>query len=443
MTSACLLSSNYTVIKLKRITLKQIYISRHLVVLLFFMLGEKQSKKSIFVFLALIVLVVLVLQQTGCTKHQNDSTKITLRNTQDETALQISDEAAKSFGLNIEPAQVKKVNFILKYNGIVKELPNQSFFVASPVNGRVLKVFAEPNQVVKATQKLADILSQDVAEIEFNVAEEQIGIEGEIEQARLELNLAQSNFERESRLFNDGITAKKDFLEADNRYKRAQNNLEILEKKIEAIKKLSEKRLEILGSRASDPISKAGLAEIRSPVNGIVLKRNINPGEVVEKDKILFETSDLREVFLESYIYEKDLAEIALGEKITFYPEAFPDLIFSGAINYIARTADPNTRTILVKAKIINKDYKLKPEMFGKMLITLASEEALTTSKEAVQKIDNQSVVYIKTNSGYREVKVKVGRESDGIVEILSGLKPNQEVVTKGSFWLKSELHSV
>ena len=186
----------------------------------------------------------------------------------------------------------------------------------------------------------------------------------------------------------------------------------------------------------------AGLTEIRSPGEAVILKRFVNPGEVVEKDKILFEASDLKEVFVESQIYEKDFPKISLGEKVSFITEASPNQVFYGKINYISQLVDPQTRTIAVRAKIQNSLYKLKPEMFGKMFISLQESESLVVSKETVQEVDNKNFIYIKTKGGFKEAEVKLGKETDGLVEVVKGIKPGEEIVTQGSFWLKSELHT-
>ena len=389
----------------------------------------------------IIYIIFLMLVLSGCANLNKDLAD-SQKDKENEKTVSVSKETASSIGLKVELAQIKKVNFQLKFNGIVKEVPNKSFFVASPVNVRVLQVFVEPNQVIAKGEKLAEISSQDVAEIQFDISKERIDLEGEIEQAKLELTLSKSGYERELKLFNDGITAKKDFLEAENRYKRGESNLTILEKKRKSINELSEKRLSIIGASLNSNKSLAGLAEVRSPGFAVILKRSINPGEFVDKDKVLFEASDLQEVFVESQIYEKDLPKITLSERITFTTEAYPHVFFNGKINYIAQVADSQTRTIAVRAKIQNPTYKLKPEMFGKMFISLADKEALVISKEAVQRIDNKNVVYVKVRNGFKEVLVKLGKETDGLVEILSGVKPGQVVATQGSFWLKSELHA-
>ena len=389
-----------------------------------------------------ICLLLIFPLLTGCSKPSLTHAHIVIKSHDSKQLLKISPETASSIGLETEVVQNKKVSFNIKYNGIVKSLPSKTFYVSSPVNGRVSEVFVEPNQSVNVNQDLAEISSQDIAELQFDVTKEQIDLEGGIQEATLELSLAQNSYEREKKLYEDGITAKKEFLEAENNYKIAKSKLEILEKKKKSIDELVEKRLSILGSNVERTTSNPGSVEIKSPLSGFILKRLVNPGEVVEKDKVLFEASDLSEVYLESKIYEKDLSIISPGKKVTFTTEALPDSVFYGVVNYISQTIDPETRTITVRAKIQNPGYKLKPEMFGKMFISLSDKNSLVMDKEAVQKVDNDNVVFVKTAFGFKEVKVKVGKESDGIIEVIGGLKPGQEVVTKGSFWLKSELHT-
>ncbi len=397
-------------------------------------------RKDVFLCVLFVFLTSLL---TGCSKPQANSSDIVIVRTKESKGiLKISHEAAESIGLEMEVVKERKVSFDIKYNSIVKSIPNKTFFVSSPVNGRIQDVFVELNQVLNVNQPLAKISSQDVAELQFDVTKEKIDLEGDLQEATLELSLAKSSYDREKKLFEDGITAKKDFLEAENIYKVAESKFNILEKKKKSVTELAEKRLAIFGSNIADDSSNTGLVEIKSPLHGLIIKRLINPGEVVDKDKVLFEASDLSEVFLESKIYEKDLPGINLGKKTTFTTEALPGSLFHGEINYVSQVVDPETRTIAVRAKVQNPGYKLKPEMFGKMSISLSDKDAIAINKDAVQKIDNENVVYVKKAYGFKEIKIKLGKETDGLVEVISGLKPGEEIVTKGSFWLKSELHT-
>ena len=387
----------------------------------------------------ILILICLNFILSGCALNKNTSL------TKEDTSkiVNISKDAIKSIGMIVEKAEVKKVSFQLKYNGIVKIIPSKSFYVASPVRGKIVDVFIDQNQPVSKGEEIATISSQDIAELELDIVEKQIGLMGDVDQARLELSLAENNYNIEKELYENRITPKKDFLEAENRYKRALNYQEVLEKKQESFGMLSEKRLAILGADINDAGSKSGRTVVVAQQEGVILKRLVNPGEIVNENAVLFQASDLSEVFLESNIYEKDIAEVGPGEKVKFYAEAFPKTSFEGEISYISQTADPDTRTITVRAKIENPGNLLKPEMFGKMFIGLAPREMLVINKKAVQTVDDKSVVYIKVPNGFKEIEVVTGKESGKLVEVIKGLEPNEEVVTEGSFWLKSKLHSV
>jgi membrane fusion protein, heavy metal efflux system len=381
-----------------------------------------------------------------CTACQKKPEVVT--NTQPDDLIQINDETAKSIGLKVQEAKVQTANFELRVNGVVKSDPNKTFSISSPVAGKVMNVSVNPNTLVSQNQSLATVVSQDVAQLEFDLMGNDIELRGQIEQAQLELSLAKSDLDREAKLFRQGISAQKDLLEAENKYKRAQKNLAVLQEKRKLTKDLSKKRLGIVGAQDSGRQG-SGMVNVISPRSGMILKRSANPGELVDTTDILFQVSDLSEVLLEAQIYEKDLPNISIGEKITFVSEACPKESFTctsadsfdGRISYIAPTVDPETRTINVRARMANTNYKLKPEMFGEMLISLGENEALIVSKDALQQVDGNDVVYIKTAKGFREKPVKVGKRSKEYIEILSGLKPGSQVVAKGSFWLKSELH--
>ncbi len=379
---------------------------------------------------------------TGCEQNKKSVVKPA-----EDNIIQLSPETIKSIDLHCSKATIKKVDFNLTVNGIVKADPNKTFAMNSPVAGKVLNVFVSPNDLVLQNQILAEVISQEIAQLQFDLADNEIELRGQIAQAELEVNLTKNDYEREDKLFKQGISAQKDLLEADNKYARARKALSILKEKRKLTKDLAHKKLAIVGANNSQ--SNMGITSIRSPKKGTILKRSVNPGELVDSNIILFQVSDLSEVFLEAQIYEKDISNINLGETIYFQTEACSDenanckveRSFIGQISYISPTVDPETRTITVRAKMPNQDYKLKPEMYGKMKILLENNQALVIPKDSIQQVDGNEVIYLKTQKGFKEQKVTTGRKSDEFIEILSGLKPGTQVVNKGSFWVKSELH--
>jgi len=386
-----------------------------------------------------ITTIFISILLSSCSKEHSEKIKSKKRN----NFVRVTNSTAQNIRLEIDTLKKQKVSFYLKYNGVVKENPKRYFTVDSLVSGRVVGVFVEPNQYVNKGEALAELVSHNVAELELDLTDDLLELEKEIEEASLDLALAKESYERELKLFNKGIVPKKDFLAAEKDFKLAENRLKVIGRQQESFKDISQQRLSLIGSnnilgkRSND----AGSVIIKSPGSGIVLQRLVNPGEAVEENELMFEIADLSEVFIETQIYEQDMPKIKSGQFIKFISEALPDKIYNGVINYVASVADPNTRTLAIKARVDNVDFSLHPETFGKVMIISSEEEALVVNKKAINKVGNTFVVYKQVKNGFEEFPVEIGRETDDFVEIISGVDEGSKLATEGSFWLKSELH--
>ena len=121
--------------------------------------------------------------------------------------------------------------------------------------------------------------------------------------------------------------------------------------------------------------------------------------------------------------------------------EAYPGRIFTGKITKIGDVLDVATRTVRVRSEVPNPDRKLKLEMFVDVVVpTSEIRTALMVPENAIQEIDHNPVVFVKTNeTHFQKRNIETGEKSDAGVEVTSGLKPGEVVVTEGSFSLKSE----
>jgi Cu(I)/Ag(I) efflux system membrane fusion protein len=143
-------------------------------------------------------------------------------------------------------------------------------------------------------------------------------------------------------------------------------------------------------------------------------------------------------------VYEKDLAGIKLGQKVLVKSIAYPDRIFEGEIVFISPAVDENTRAIKIRVDVKNEEHLLKFGMFvtGDIVVPV-SEPVLTIPEVAIQEIEDVPVVFVPSKEEKDEFnvqKVKPGQTVEEQVEILSGLSEGEEIVGKGSFYLKSEL---
>jgi cobalt-zinc-cadmium efflux system membrane fusion protein len=147
-------------------------------------------------------------------------------------------------------------------------------------------------------------------------------------------------------------------------------------------------------------------------------------------------------VWVDGQIYEKDLAKINQKTSAVFKTTTYPNENFNGRIIYIGQTVDEQSRTITVRAEFSNPTNKLKPQMFGELRIPIgANAEAIMIPDEAVVKETGQEYVFVQTNDTTFEKRIVVaGTSSDKMIEIKEGLKEGETVVSKGVFYLKSEL---
>lgn len=180
--------------------------------------------------------------------------------------------------------------------------------------------------------------------------------------------------------------------------------------------------------------------EIRSSINGIVIDMHFTKGETAQRPDHFFAVADLSEVWVNFSIYQRDLPFIRIGQMAEINSgQKLP--LATGTISYISPILDVHTRTATARVILKNPDGSLRPGLFvtGKVIVENISVD-VAIPKTALQSIDDQPSLFIKTLEGFKSQVVHLGRTNQYYVEILSGLKPGQEYVSKGGFTLKAQL---
>lgn len=180
---------------------------------------------------------------------------------------------------------------------------------------------------------------------------------------------------------------------------------------------------------------------IYSPIHGTVVELNINKHKYVEEDDPMMVIADLSTVWVEANVYEHQLEWIKPFLDTEIEVKALPGKRFKGQVSYIYPKLDPKTRTLKVRLLIPNPDGLLKPNMFAEVRIFAGPKKnILTLPREAlIVTGERESVVLDLGNGKYRPVDVVSGMQSRGEVEILSGLKQGDKIVTSGQFLIDSE----
>jgi cobalt-zinc-cadmium efflux system membrane fusion protein len=141
-------------------------------------------------------------------------------------------------------------------------------------------------------------------------------------------------------------------------------------------------------------------------------------------------------------VYEKDVARVKREGMVAVRVDAYPDRTFTGTVTHVSDIIDPATRAAKVRCVVDNRDGALKLDMFAKVTLGTAEDRnAVTVPVDAIQQVDNQAVVFVRqSETRFERRDVQVGRRSGDRVEILAGLNDGDNVVGKGSFYLKTAL---
>ncbi|OQW63350.1 MAG: hypothetical protein BVN29_16725 [Nitrospira sp. ST-bin5] len=191
-------------------------------------------------------------------------------------------------------------------------------------------------------------------------------------------------------------------------------------------------------------LARRGTAEpvltVYAPSSGIVLKREALPGKYVEPGTTLYEVADLSRVWISADIYESEVAAVKLNQPTSVTFAAYPGTTFRGTVAYVYPSLNTEARTIRVRVELPNPELKLKPGMYGNVIVQTDVVHTLVVPKEAVLETGLRQLVYLDRGQGrYEPASVKLGRRSQDDVEVLEGLTAGDRIVTSANFLLDAE----
>jgi len=191
-------------------------------------------------------------------------------------------------------------------------------------------------------------------------------------------------------------------------------------------------------------VERRGKAErvltVYAPSSGIVLKRQALPGNYVEPGTTLYELADLSTVWIHGDIYGSEITAVRLNQSAEVTFEAYPGETFRGKVAYIYPYLNEATRTVRVRMEFPNPHLKLKPGMYGNVMLHVDAGRRLVVPKEAVLDSGLRQLVFLDLGQGvYQPYPVKLGRRSQDYVEVLEGIKEGDRVVTSANFLLDAE----
>lgn len=231
------------------------------------------------------------------------------------------------------------------------------------------------------------------------------------------------------------VTSQQELLEAA---KTKQSQPEIYEAAKEKLRQWKLTEQQIVTIEKSGKVQSN--MEITSTASGIVISRRVNNGDYVSQGTVLYEVSDLSEIWVQFDAYESDLQFLAKGNSVDFTFQALPGENYSGNIVFIDPSIDAVTRIAKVRVEISNPAGKLKPEMFASGIVKSGLGEfrdKLIIPRSAVLWTGKRSIVYIKVPGKDPLFKIReigLGPQLGNSYVVTDGLNFGDEIVTEGAF---------
>ncbi len=247
-----------------------------------------------------------------------------------------------------------------------------------------------------------------------------------------QINFLKSEYDRQKTLYDEKITSQKNYLKAESDYKRAKAMHQSLRAKL-LLLNINPRNVErgILTSTIT----------IFSPITGDIVIMNANVGMYVAPSDVILEIVDTDHLHLELAVFEKDILNVKIGQKIHFkVPEASKEL-FNAEVHLVGKSIEGNDRTINIHGHLDDAiKQKLLTGMFVEAEIIIDSKKGLAIPSEALVTENNKNFVLLLDNekNGYsfKKVSVTIGEKSENFVEILpnTAINASSRILTKGVF---------
>ncbi|MDK2742712.1 MAG: efflux RND transporter periplasmic adaptor subunit [Nitrospira sp.] len=379
----------------------------------------------------LVAIVMMAIALAACQSKQEEAVKPAAspaKPSAQSGVIELQEGSSTLTELQTERVGVHSIRTSLKAQA-GKILPNENRLahLSARVPGRIVAVYANLGDRVKSGDRLLLLDSPAFGEAQL-----------EYRKTRTAVRVTEKALERARALLDRGAIGAGEYQRREADSENAKADLYEAEEKLHLLG-MTEREIERLGTEKL-PHAEVAQVFLRAPFSGEVVERNATVGEVVDPNKMLFAVADLSTVWVRADFPEQQAGRLQTGLGVEVRVAAYPDAVFHGAISYVGAMVDPATRTVMARSDIPNPDRRLRPEMFADVTLLTPDQSVLALPHAAVQQVGSRTVVFVVQGPRRFELReVKVGESSQHHIEVKSGVTEGDEVVTQGSYALKSE----
>lgn len=389
------------------------------------------------------MLMITLVWSTGCSAPASSATKAEGKNAESEakdkkpkasaadhddeteeheslpSRVRLAPKVVAAAGIKTAPVVIESLPQTVSLTGELISDPDRTAKITARVAGRITDVFFREGDRVKAGALLAVMESSELARARAGYAS-----------AQAKARSARQNLDRLQRVATKGLASGQEIA-------AAEAEAQTLDSEVRAA------RQTLLAFGAVAEAGDGARMELRTPVAGFVLSRDAIRGQSVTAEHVAFVVADLEKAYFTARLFEKDVARVKPGATAEVRLNAYPGEVLVGPVEAVGRALDPSSRTVLARIAVKNRSDLLKVGLFGTALVVVPDEIARAPRPvvpfSAITKIGDQDTVFIRQADGDFDVhKVTLGRSAAGKVEIVTGVRVGEQVVTDGVFTLKS-----
>ena len=320
--------------------------------------------------------------------------------------------------LTVQPTTLTRS---LRLTGAVAYNSFRTTPVITQVSGPVSRVAVVPGQKVVQGEPMLYVASPDYSQLRTNYLK-----------TKDAYALAQKAYARALDLYEHHAIAEQNVEQAQSAEVQASGDLVA-----------AQAALKVMGVTDPDALVKAPPSfevPVKAPIGGLVVEQDVSAGQLVQPGTTqCFMISDIRTVWVLVNVYQKDLPYVRVGDQVAIQTDTYPE-VFHGRIAYVAASLDPNTRTMQARIETNNPGEKLKKDMYVVTTVNAGTiPNAIALPDAAVLRdTENQPFVYAAASANqFGRRSVTLGESLNGKTEIISGLKPGDQVVGNGSLFLQ------